>query len=204
MRIEKLTENKIRIILNMQDLQEKNIDLHSFMSNSIESQDLFYDMLDKAEKEIGFQTKDYKLMIEALAAPEGNFILTVTRIVPEKDPKKKLKVKRKTPNIPTNLSVYKFDTFDEYLEFCISLMNDNKISTYTFLKKSTLYLYKSNYYLCLYVNEKDISSFKSVHYSIIEFASHVNNSSLFERKLKEYGKVIFKANAIQTCVKHFE
>lgn len=204
MRIEKLTENKIRIILNMQDLQEKNIDLHSFMSNSIESQDLFYDMLDKAEKEIGFQTKDYKLMIEALAVPEGNFILTVTRIVPEKDLKKKLKVKRKTPNVPTNLSVYKFDTFDEYLEFCTSLMSDSKINTYAFLKKSALYLYKSKYYLCLYVNEKDISSFKSVHYSIIEFASHVNNSSLFERKLKEYGKVIFKTNAIKTCVKHFK
>ena len=70
MRIEKITENKIRIILNMQDLQEKNIDLHTFMSNSIESQDLFYDMLDKAEKEIGFETKNYKLMIEALAVPE--------------------------------------------------------------------------------------------------------------------------------------
>ncbi len=69
MQIEKITENKIRITLNIQDLQEKNIDLHSFMSNSIESQDLFYDMLDKAEKEIGFETKDYKLMIEALAIP---------------------------------------------------------------------------------------------------------------------------------------
>ena len=70
MRIEKITENKIRIILNVQDLKEKNIDLHSFMADSIESQDLFYDMLDKAEKEIGFETKDYKLMIEALAIPE--------------------------------------------------------------------------------------------------------------------------------------
>lgn len=203
MHIEKLTENKIRIILNMQDLQEKNIDLHSFMSNSIESQDLFYDMLDKAEKEIGFKTKDYKLMIEALATSEGNFILTVTRIVPEKDSKKKLRVKRKTSSISTNLSVYKFDTFDEYWEFCSSLITNTKIDTYTFLKKSALYLYKANYYLCLNVNEKDIPSFKPVHYSIIEFASHVNNSNLFERKLKEYGTVIFKTNAIQNCVKHF-
>lgn len=73
MRIEKITENKIRITLNMQDLEEKHIDLHSFMSNSLESQDLFYDVLDKAEKEIGFQTKDYKLMIEAIAAPGRKF-----------------------------------------------------------------------------------------------------------------------------------
>ena len=73
LRIEKITDNKIRIILNMQDLKEKNIDLHSFMAGSIESQDLFYDMLDEAEKKVGFKTKDYKLMIEALAVPERIF-----------------------------------------------------------------------------------------------------------------------------------
>ena len=75
MQIEKITENKIRIILNVQDLQEKNIDLHTFMSNSIESQDLFYEMLNKAEKEVGFETKDYKLMIEALAIPNREFYI---------------------------------------------------------------------------------------------------------------------------------
>ena len=75
MQIEKITENKIRITLNVQDLQEKNIDLHTFMSNSIESQDLFYDMLNKAEKEVGFETKDYKLMIESLAIPNRKFYI---------------------------------------------------------------------------------------------------------------------------------
>ena len=73
MQIEKLTENKIRITLNLDDLKENNIDIHSFMSASIETQDLFYNMLDKAEKEIGFKTKDYKLMIEAIAVPERKF-----------------------------------------------------------------------------------------------------------------------------------
>ena len=75
MEIEKITENKIRITLNMQDLQEKNIDLHSFMSSSIESQALFNEMLNKAEEEVGFETKDYKLMIEALAIPNRKFYI---------------------------------------------------------------------------------------------------------------------------------
>ena len=66
MKFEKLTENKIRIIFNLEDLNEKNIDCHAFMSNSIESQDLFFDMLETAEREIGFVTKNYKLLIEAL------------------------------------------------------------------------------------------------------------------------------------------
>ena len=95
-----------------------------------------------------------------------------------------------------------FNTFDEFLEFCTSIVKEDN-NTYTFLKKSSLYLYKSNYYLCLYINEKDLDFFKSIHYSIIEFASHINNSELFERKLKEYGKIIFKTNAINNCVKHF-
>lgn len=67
MKIEKLNENKIRITLNMQDLNERDIDYHSFMSNSIESQDIFLDMLHTAEKEVGFYTDDCRIMIEALA-----------------------------------------------------------------------------------------------------------------------------------------
>jgi len=56
----------------------------------------------------------------------------------------------------------------------------------------------------LYIDSKNIDFFKSVHYSIIEFGNHVNNSELFERKLKEYGKTIFEINAINNCIKHFD
>ena len=70
MRIEKITDNKIRIILDLDDLRKRNIDLHSFMSNSIESQDLFLDMLEKADEELGFKTDNYRLMIEAIATSQ--------------------------------------------------------------------------------------------------------------------------------------
>lgn len=67
MKIEKLNENKIRITLNLNDLIEKNIDFHSFMSNPLETQSLFAEMLDTAEKEVGFVTKNCQLSIDALA-----------------------------------------------------------------------------------------------------------------------------------------
>lgn len=67
MKIEKITENKIRITLNIDDLKEKNIDFHSFMSNSIEAQDIFIDMLKEAEEKVGFKTEDYKILLEAIA-----------------------------------------------------------------------------------------------------------------------------------------
>ena len=83
MKIEKLSENKIRVTLSHQDLVQKNIDSHSFMANSIDSQDLVFDVLDEAEKEIGFVTKNYQIKIEAIAIAGGDFILTVTRILPD-------------------------------------------------------------------------------------------------------------------------
>ena len=67
MKFEKLSENKIRITLSMRDLEEKDISFHDFMSNSLESQDLFLDMLEEAEEQIGFETRDCKVKIEALA-----------------------------------------------------------------------------------------------------------------------------------------
>lgn len=202
MQIEKLNENKIKITLNLEDLQEKNIDLHSFMSNSIESQDLFYDMLDKAEKEIGFKTKNHKLIIEALAIPDGKFILTITRLAPEED-KKKIKVKRKNIDLKNNLTIYSFNTFDEYLELCNYIFQSFDNTLTNKLKHSSLYQYNSKYYLCLKLNSANLSDLKSIHCSIIEFGSHISNSDLFERKLVEYGKIILKTNAINCSIKAF-
>lgn len=97
MKFEKLNDNKIRIILTNKDLNENHIDYHSFMSNSVETQDLFLDMLEKAEEEIGFVTKDYKIRIDALAMMDGDFILTVTRMLPEVEHEKREPIKEKHP-----------------------------------------------------------------------------------------------------------
>jgi len=39
--------------------------------------------------------------------------------------------------------------------------------------------------------------------SITEFAHFVNSSELFERKIKEYGRLVIKSSAILTCMEHF-
>ena len=206
MRIERITENKIRITLNLEDLKENNIDLHGFMSNSPETQDLFLDMLEKAETEVGFKTRNYKLMIEALATSDCNFILTITRLLPEKGnssnktPKKNIKAKRKIVTPDKILSVYKFNTFDDFCEFCTYL---NNTSLKGKLKSSILYSYNSEYYLVLNNVRMKLSDFKAFCYAITEFASYVKGHVLFERKLKEYGKLIIKQNAIGICNKYF-
>ena len=45
MKIEKITENKIRVLLKYEDIKDKNIDLHTIMTKAIESQGFFLEML---------------------------------------------------------------------------------------------------------------------------------------------------------------
>ena len=167
MRIEKLNENKIRIFLGIEDLREKNIDLHDFMSNSLESQDLFLDLLTKAEAEVGFKTHNYKLLIEALASSDGNFIFTITRTKPEGSQKlkeNKPKVKRYTTTPNKALSIYSFNTFDEFCEFCNYIQTSNLNKFIDKLKNSSLVLYKGTYYLILSNLRLNVTDLKSFSY----------------------------------------
>lgn len=204
MKFEKLTENKIRVILSTDDLDQNNVDLHSFMANSIESQDLFYTVLEKAEKEIGFATKDYKLMIEAIAVPEGNFILTLTRIKKDSltNSKRKIQAKRTTLKFQNEKLIYEFNSFDYFCEFC-NYLNLNNPSLAKKLKKAKLYTYHTKYYLCLHTSNIVIEELKYLHYTLLEFSEYIRTSILFESKLTEYGKLIAKQNAINLIIKYF-
>lgn len=208
MKFEKLNENKIRITLNTDDLAEKHIDFHSFMSNSQESQNLFLDMLDEAEKKVGFITKDYKIRIEALAMSDGNFILTITRfgknidqttIKPTKS--KKLQIKRKNLDLNSKQLIYKFNCFDDFCNFANFISKLNNF--YNIAKTMILYYYNSSYYLCISNINTEHSSIRQLYTLITEFGTYIDNSELFRRKLTESGKVIIKNNAIKTCVKYF-
>ena len=207
MKFEKLNENKIRITLNNQDLAEKHIDFQSFMSNSQESQNLFLDMLDEAEKKVGFITKDYKIRIEALAMSDGNFILTITRFGKNIDSDfktskmKKVKIKRKNLDMKSKQIIYTFNSFDDFCNFSNFI---SKIDNFSNLAKSmVLYLYNDIYYLCISTINIENSNIKQLYTLITEFGTYVDNSEVFSRKLNECGKIIMKNNAVKTCIKYF-
>ena len=213
MRFEKLNENKIRITLNHDDLIEKDIDFHSFMSNSLESQELFFDMLEEAEKEIGFSTKDYLIKIEALAMVGGDFVLTITRSLPKKEKSnflvgnkiskhpKNIHIKRKNISNDSFELVYLFNCFEDYCSF-IELYK-NTFKAYNFAKKVLLYEYDNKYYLVLIEINTIFPELKKLLSCITEFGTCVSHSDIFIRKLFENGNLIMKHNAVLTSLKHF-
>ena len=118
--------------------------------------------------------------------------------------KKRLKVKRKTANYQKSTYVYKFNTFEDFCNFSSYISTVSNINMLSpFLKSSRLHSFIYSYYLVLPNPNIKFEKFKKIHYAIIEFANFIDASELFERKLLEYGKIIYKTNAINNCAKHF-
>ena len=79
MRFEKINENKLKITLSNDELPISN-NLDSFMTDTSDAREAFLNMLDKAEEAVGFNTKDYKIKIQAKALHNGDFVFIVTKI----------------------------------------------------------------------------------------------------------------------------
>ncbi len=214
MKIEKITENKIRIIIKKEDLKDSSIDLHTIMTKAVESQGLFLEILDRAKKECGFETDGHKLLIEAFSSQDESMVFTITKFEIKNDDvptnsscssyPKRLVVRRKVNLLPnSDFSIYRFDDFEHFCSFCESLKIHSQFSTRGLVRSSSLYLFKEKFFLVLsgiHLNHKSLSLFNTV---LSEFATFCTHSNDFEHRLKEYGKCVMKKNAISTALKFF-
>ena len=103
MKIEKITENQIRIILKQEDFKNKSLDIQNFLLTNPESQSLFLEILNKAKEEVNFDTDGHKLLIEAYFQNDDIFIFTITKYIETENtskpkPKQYLTVKKKNQN----------------------------------------------------------------------------------------------------------
>lgn len=205
MKFEKINENQMRVILSVQDLEDNDISLHDFMSNSLESQDLFFDMLEEAEEKIGFDTQNCKVKVEALAMTEDNFVLTITKVkanaIKKNARTSKVKskpiAKRKTYNTNLPSLIYKFNSFDDYCYFIQFLIKNNLTTSFKIAEKILLYLYKNAFYLVLSNLDTEYDNITKFCTIITEFGSYVSNPEIFVHKLNECGNLFIKHNAFK-------
>ena len=209
MKIEKLTENKIRVIVKPSDLDIKNLDIRSFMTQAIKEQNFFTNMLKKAKEEVGFNTDGCKLLIETFSSSDDIFIFTITKYSPQESQKnsnvsnKKLTVKRKTVNFLSNQEIYRFTNFDEFCNFCECINNTENLDIKSLSKNISLYLYNDTYYLII-KNINTSYQYRKTFYSIAsEFLTPFSCSNSFESKLLEHGTAIMKKNAITKGIDYF-
>ncbi len=208
MKIEKLTENKIRIILKQEDFKNKSIDLKKFILTEPETQSLFLEILNKAKKEVDFDTDGHKLLIEAYFQNSDVFIFTITKYTEsnttlKNNTKKLLSIRKKVSTLHSPCHIYQFDNFENFCDYCNYIHKKSTINLKTIFKSCILYLYNNTYYLVfdgINISHKSLALF---HSSLLEFSTCFNCTKNFKFKLKEHGKIIIKNNAINTGIKYF-
>ena len=194
MKIEKLNENKIKITLDINDLKSRNIDVKTLLSNTPESQDLFWDMMQEAEKEFGFNVDESMIYVEAHISATGNFTFIVTKTngnnpriqqrVKTTNPNSNYKLKRKDFSDSLDNSLFEFSSLSSFNNF----LKLAKIENY---KGVTLYSYSNKLYL--YVET-------CIDKTILEYSTRVYEKQLMLARFSEYGKVLYKSNSLEAII----
>jgi negative regulator of genetic competence, sporulation and motility len=173
------------------------------MSNSIEYQNLFVDILNQAENEVGFSTKDCKILIEALASSDGTFVFTITKYETTPNKRKKLSIKKKDNSTIQENAIYVFNTFDEFCNYCSYINNANLNNLNGLSTNISLYVYNDKYYLVFKDLNLSFKNLRGFYASITEFGKSVSYSESFESKIIEHGKIVMKKSAIKKCIQYF-
>ena len=200
MKIEKINENKIKITLSASELEERNLDFQALRYNSPEAQNLFWDMIKRAETEYGFMASNCQLFIEAASIMDGNFIVTITKMndakvlsnmpfVKNKPVTSPLKVKRK-PESNNVGAIILFNKIDDLYDALL-------VNTIPLRVNSKLFEYNGAYYLLIKPNLTQISEVKKLVAILSEFGIIEKDFDYMESKLLEYGNELIAKDALE-------
>jgi len=170
MQIKKINNDKLKVILSTNDLDEKNIDIDSFLSNPIESQNLFFEILDLAEEKYDFDIDNNRAVIEAISLDNNIFILTITKLKNDLCTYSNIKSK-----------IYCFQDINDLLNL-YSFFENKDFQ----LIKPYIYEFNNKYYLLLNDNNNYIENI------LLEFAYPIYNCNLTEDIFIEYGNKLNK------------
>ncbi len=201
MRIERINDNKLRVFLSFDDLEDRDIDLDSFNYNTPETQELFWDLMEQAEVELGFDAMESQLCVEAVTDVDHGFVITITRMDDEGEfesiqkfiknryKRKELTPRKKAPALASTVAIYGFADFDTIARAC------HQVAT-LHTGSSAAWQCEDQYYLVLYGIENPTAGSSRFEDILGEYGDKVQNTSFFEGYLNEYGKRLMQNEAV--------
>lgn len=210
-KIEKISDTQIKIILNQADLKHRDIKISELAYGSKKAQELFRDMMKTALEEYGFDTNNVPLMIEAVPLSVDSIMIIVTKVdnpyeIDEKinpfRPKsntrtfKKKSVAQEAETSPS-LMVYSFNKLDDVIEVSSRLYH-------LYCGSNSLYkdIDNKRYFLVLHQNYFVNSNPNQIESILSEYGNKHVSSPLSEGFLAEHGEIMIQNKAIEVLKKH--
>ncbi len=210
MKVEKINENKIRITLTFEELENRQISLGDIEKNSSIAKSLFIDLIEESNLDEEFIIDDSQLFIEACSDNNNLFIVTITKIddLPElkkyalleskSNTKNKYRNKKSTNVIDYKVDsrIYKFSSIDNILNLC-NIAKSEKL----FFGKNTLYKYGDFYFIIFSKSSIKNKKFLKTFVFLSEYCNDYYSYDMFETSIKEKSKIIIEGNALQKLSK---
>jgi adapter protein MecA 1/2 len=201
MKIERLSQDKIRIFLTFDDLTERGIQKDDMWREIPKVHELFSEMMDQAYTELGFDPSG-PLAVEVFALPAQGMVVIVTRG-------------------KMDLQSYSHDSYEdeaeEVYEMEVTLEQSDEI-TYAFrdfedllrvakiinpllIDGGTLYAYKERYVLRLEPIDMEEQKYMAL---IAVLSEYGEATSVTDAVLEDYGNKIISDDAVKVLCRHFQ
>ncbi len=206
MKIEKINENKIKVLIDEKEAEKWNVSFENISQNTPEVQEMFWAAIRLAEECVDFSVEGAKLFVEAVrdTEPDG-FGMLITRVVSEKELQdaiaqcsyqgrlKKTQLKRKVSDTRKRV-IYRFSEFESVCN-AVGEIGDR------YQGMSSLYKYQSAFYLYLLPDAPE--TLPDLEMVLTEFGEKVESCLYMQGRLHEYGEAMISCGAVEVMKEYF-
>ena len=195
MKIEKIDENKVKIILSLAELEMRNISLIDLQNNTLLARNFFKTIIEESNLDEDFiENEDSQLFIEATSDSTETFILTITKA----DTLPNINNYQKTENVRYRIDsrLYEFNSLDAILDFC-KIAKDEKL----FFGTNSLYKYQDKYFILFGDSTIKNKKFIKTFVMITEFCSRYFSYDIYNSTITEKGKLVIPNRALHRLSK---
>lgn len=201
MKMERLSQDKIRIFLTFDDLSERGIEKDDLWREIPKVHELFSEMMEQAHMELGFEASG-PLAVEVFSLQSQGMVVIVTR--------GKVDLTLNASDDDDAMSdedIYEMEvTLEESDEYTYvfydldDIVNAAKSLHIIDLLAGTMYSYQNRYYLRLLPQDIDADKIVSAVAILSEYG---NVSTMTTAVLEEYGTVVAEERAVEVLCKYF-
>ncbi|MCL2702692.1 MAG: adaptor protein MecA [Defluviitaleaceae bacterium] len=208
MKIERISDEQIKFILNKDDLNFHNLKITDLAHGNAKMHELFREMMTQAMVEYEFNTDpNTPLIVETVPLPNDSIMIIVTKAAAQEYIESKFNIQpkareerkyRRKPFIEPPLSrtesketpvcIYMFKSLDE-IGAAAARLNGS------FRGPNSVYKKQNKYYLVLQ-NENNINKMEHFEAVLMEYGQKHSTSVIYKLHLDEYGEVLVQDSAI--------
>lgn len=185
-----INDTKLKIMLTEEDMVRYDLDCACANYDNTETRKAFWNILDEAKHQTGFDAASDRVFIQMYPSKEGGCEMYVTKVgllCSSKD-KTNISSLRNKAHKKAQTYIFKFDTIHHMISACRLIVNCPFEFSHAWVDASGIY------YLCLDVDGEENT--KKTFGIINEFGYAVQTDNIYEY-INEHCKILFKNCAIE-------